>query len=74
MAHDPKVNPLGWTTDVVDGKEISFVFSQAPSCESRCRMEASGRPTAPPEGLAFVSQKDFDEIEGVNKALKGQSN
>jgi hypothetical protein len=74
MAHDPKDNLLGWTTDVVDDKEIR-VFRIPPGTKLRVQMPdgSTGEITAPPEGLAFIRKKDFDEIEAVNQALKGKS-
>ena len=75
MAHDPKEDPLGWTTEIVDGKEIR-VLRIPPVAKLRIQMPdgSAGEITAPPEGLAFIREKDFDEIEAVNEALKGESN
>ena len=75
LAHDPKENPLGWTTEIVDDKEIR-VLRIRPGAKLRIQMPdgSAGEITAPPEGLAFIREKDFDEIEAVNEALKGESN
>jgi hypothetical protein len=75
MEHDPKLNSLGWTTEIVDDKEIR-IFRIPPGTKLGIQMPdgSTGEITAPPEGLAFIAQKDFDEIEAVNKALKGESN
>jgi hypothetical protein len=74
MAHDPKDNALGWTTEIVDDKEIR-VLRVPPGANLRVQMPdgSTGEITAPPEGLAFIRKKDFDEIEAVNQALKGKS-
>jgi hypothetical protein len=75
MEHDPKDNPLGWTTEIVDGKEIR-VLRVPPGAKLRIQMPdgSTGEITAPPKGLVFIAKEDFDEIETVNKALKGESN
>jgi hypothetical protein len=75
VAHDPKDNPLGWTTEVVDDKEIR-VFRIPPGTKLRIQMPdgSAGEITAPPEGLTFIRKKDFSEIDAANKALKGESN
>lgn len=75
MENNPKRNPLGWTTEIVDGKEIR-VFRIPPGSKLRIQLPdgSAEEITAPPEGLAFVAKTDFDEIEAVNNALKGESN
>ena len=75
MAHNPKDNPPGWTTEIVDNTEIR-VFRIPPGTKLRIQMPdgSTEEITAPPEGLAFIAQDDFNEIESVNQALKGKSN
>jgi hypothetical protein len=75
MEHDPKDNAPGWATEIVDDKEIR-VLRVPPGAKLRIQMPdgSTGEITAPPEGLAFIREKDFDEIEAVNQALKGESN
>ncbi len=75
MEQDLDGNPLGWTTEVVDDREIT-VFRVPPGAKLRIKMPDGNtcEITAPPKGLVFIAEKDFDEIEAVNQALRGEPN
>ena len=75
MAPDLDGNPVGWTTESVDGQKIR-AFRIPAGAMLRIKMP-DGRAfeiTAPPGGLMFIAERDFDDIEAMNKALLSEPN